>query len=190
MTIAEYYRSYVGVLGAISGFVTAIPGLSYLLPSDYAGYIFPPVGPFEPMARALTVLAAIFATFIALYLPRKRLGIAMTICGLLFVTAGLLYFWSFSRYVRIIQIPSLKQSIMVSIGSQRTQFAIEAFPDQTDWEILKERGFEEEEIEKLWTTNSILLARVLLWASLTGVIIFPVTALGIGIASEAQTKAP
>lgn len=168
--------------------MTAIPGLSYFLPTDYAGYVFPPLGTFEPAARALTVLAAAFATLVAYYLPRKKPLTSIAFCAALFIAAMLLYGWSFTRYVRKVQIPTRDQSIMVSIGNQRTQFAAKNFPDQSDWDLLKQRGFGEEEIEKLWTMDSILLGRLLLWSSVIGLAVFSVAALGVGIASEAQSK--
>lgn len=99
-----------------------------------------------------------------------------------------LYGWSFTSYVRNVKIPSRDESVLVSIGGHRTEFAVKNFPDQSDLELLRQRGFEEEEIERLWTASSILLARFYLWASLCGLIMFPVAALGVGIASEAQKQ--
>jgi hypothetical protein len=168
--------------------VSVIPVLSSLLPTDYADYIFPPLGPFEPIARILTALAGIFASYVAYFLPRKRPAFSVSLCAILFIASAILYGCSFSRYVRKVQIPSMNESVMVSIGGQRTEFAARNFPNQTDWEILRQRGLGEEEIERIWTEESILLARFLLWASLCGLIVFPVVALGVGIASQTQGK--
>jgi hypothetical protein len=186
MTLKQYYRSYKSVLGAIVGVVGALPLLSALLPADYAGYIFPPLGTFEPVARLLTVVIAASATFIAFFLSRRKPAITITVCVFLCIASMFIYGWSFTRYVRKVEIPSRNESVLVSIGGQKTEFAVTKFPDQSDMELLRQRGFGEEEIERLWSLDSILLARLYLWAPYCGIILFSLMALGAGVASDAH----
>jgi hypothetical protein len=108
----------------------------------------------------------------------------------MFIASMILYEYSFTRFVRRVEIPSRNESVLVSIGTQRTEFATKNFPGNTDLEMLKQRGLGEEEVEKLWTLNSISLARLLLWAPYCGLFLFSLAALGIGIASEVQKQAP
>jgi hypothetical protein len=186
LTINQYYRSYRSVLGAISVLFWALPFVSLILPSSYAGCFFPPLGPFEPVARLLTVVFAAFATYVAYFLPWKRAGLTIAASALVFFVCILLYGWSFTSFVRVIQIESKQEAVSVSIGNERTEFASKNFPDKSDSEMLRLRGIREEEIERLWTMKSILLARFSLRAPYCCSIFVLLIALGIGIGAEVE----
>ncbi len=86
--------------------------------------------------------------------------------ALLIAIVGLAsYLVAYQGFVRRIDIPSRDESVYVSIGYQRTQFANQAFSGATDYDILKARGTNEEEIERLWTLKSIIVARLALYFS-------------------------
>ena len=73
----------------------------------------------------------------------------------------------FTSDVRHIALPSVDQEVAVSIGFERTPFALQEYPNETDWEMLHDRGPWEEQIQKLWTRPSIIVVRSLLWLSYT-----------------------
>ena len=80
-----------------------------------------------------------------------------------------LYLAATARFVRIVPIPTLHDSIAVSVGFERTAFA-KALGEASDFDLLRLRGPQEEEIQKLWTFRSLILARLALWALCCGAI--------------------
>jgi len=64
-------------------------------------------------------------------------------------------------------VPAANLEVPVSVGYQRTDFALQWYPRSDDWEMLHNRGPYEEQIQKLWTLRSIIVVRVFLWLSYT-----------------------
>jgi hypothetical protein len=87
--------------------------------------------------------------------------------ALTFTTVCLLaYLAAYQRFVRRIEIPSRGEtSVYVSVGYQRTVFADQTFGSASDWEMLRARGTSEEEIGRLWTAKSLIIARLGLYFS-------------------------
>jgi hypothetical protein len=146
--------------------------------------LFPPLGNAESVARFGIILFSLAVTYLALFWRNWRTGnnakrVAMAM--LLGLVCFGLYFIACQRFVRRIDITSSGTSVFVSVGYQRTEFATETFGPATDWEILRERGIQEEEIERLWTTSSIVTARLALFISFCGMILFLVAAFSCGV---------
>jgi hypothetical protein len=64
-------------------------------------------------------------------------------------------------------VPSTNSDVPVSVGYQRTDFAVQTYPGMSDWEMLHDRGPWEEQVQKLWTRHSIIVVRTQLWISYT-----------------------
>jgi hypothetical protein len=166
VSLPQYYRSFKGIYGAMAGVFGTIPLWSKLVSTvskGYAAYIFPPVGILEDPARIAIVLLALAANFVAYFAQsaslegdRKRIITASAIAALfVFVYLGL-----FFRFARTVDIPTRNTSVLVSVGYQRTDFAKTNFDGKSDWDLLRERGTDEEEIWNLWTTKSLLISRL------------------------------
>jgi hypothetical protein len=190
VTLRQYYASFKSLSGALAGVFTASPLLSMLLPSGSGGYAFPPLGVADGPARFGTVLLALATTYVVFFsvghwrdkdfwLIASGVGLAiLSLC---------LYLTLYMRFVRTISIPSEGTSISVSVGYQRTDFAKATFDSETDWELLRQRGVAEEEIWKLWTTRSIILARLGLYASHCGFILLLVAGCSRGVVHGLQS---
>lgn len=86
--------------------------------------------------------------------------------ALVFAAVCLLaYLSAYERFVRRVDIPTRGTSVYVSVGYQRTAFADQTFGSASDWEMLRARGISEEEIDRLWTEKSLIVARFLLYSS-------------------------
>jgi hypothetical protein len=91
------------------------------------------------------------------------------------------------RFVRVVPIPTLQDSMMVSVGFERTPFA-QALGEPSDAELLRLRGPQEEEIQKLWTFRSLILARLALWMVYCGMISAFVGIFSLGALKHAETR--
>lgn len=174
LTLREYYGSFKSLSGALAGVATLLPFLSKLLPENISSYVFPPLGSAEAPARIGTVTLALAATYVAFFwramLPRnnaKRVVIAVVLA----FAFQCLYLLAYLRFVRTIDIPTRGTAVSVSVGYERTQFASGAFGGVSDWELLRQRGTNEEEIWRLWTTRSLLSARGALFVAYSGFIL-------------------
>lgn len=74
--------------------------------------------------------------------------------GLVFL---FLYVALFMRFVRSREVPSKGTTVQISVGFERAEFAKANFNGDRDWEILRFRGTDEEQVSKLWTIRSLML---------------------------------
>ena len=167
VTIRQYYTSFKGLylLWACVPFVTLLLH-AFKLDSHSIIELYPPLGDFQTYAMAATVgllLVATFVVFLCCGLAKGihpsvpvilMVGIVLGVCALIAL---------YVPFVRRIPIPSQSLEISVSIGYQRTDFALTNYPKSNDWEMLHDRGPWEEQIQMLWTLHSIVVVRVLLW---------------------------
>lgn len=146
-----------------------------LLPIDPIKYLFPSLGDAENTLRILSVLIALIVT-VPMYLMKERAFFnskrgrsnfvwAIFICGFVgLVVYGILTF-AFVRHVPIPTGPEGHEEWIASVGYKRTSFAKTHFGQLSDWEMLRKRGLEEEQIWQLWSKRSILIVRGSLWIS-------------------------
>ena len=184
ISLGRYYRSFKGSLGLLASVVVALPLISKPF-SDTAGkYAFPSLGDIESPARIGTVVLALAATYAAYfgrgastrYRFRRVAGLVATAAFFL-----VLYLTLSFCFVRRIDIPTRGTSVFVSVGYERTEFAKTTFGSATDEEMLRQRGPDEEQVRRLWTPLSLLLARLGLLASYCGFVLALVLALSVGI---------
>ena len=167
VTIWQYYKGFKGLylLWASVPFVTLLLH-AFKLDSSTIFEFYPPLGDFQAYAMAATV-GLLFLTTLVVFKCRgaaRRIhpsvdailmaGCALGVCALMVL---------YVLYVRRIPVPSEGLVVPVSIGYQRTDFALQTYPHSNDWEMLHDRGPWEEQIQMLWTLHSIVVVRELLW---------------------------
>lgn len=180
ITVRQYYQGFVSLLGLVAGMPFVAPLLHLFFPdsSAVAEYLYPPLGDVEFIAVAATVgflFATTFVVFTCCQFARRihpsvpailMSGLALGVCFLIMLNV---------LFVRHIRVPSANLEVPVSIGYQRTDLALRAYPPAatspfapwSDWAMLGDAYPREEQIQKLWTQHSIWVVRVLLWLSYT-----------------------
>jgi cellobiose-specific phosphotransferase system component IIC len=182
--IIEYYKSFLSILGALAALVAASPLLSKALPAEVSQHIFPPLGQMESSARVGAVAFALLATYVAFFLGSSNATIKVVLAASLAFVSFVAFLALSSRLVRTIDVPSQGASLTVSVGFERSDFAKNNFANDSDWEMLRHRGMSDEEIEKLWTPNSVIAGRLALWISCVGFVVASVFALCFGVLSQ------
>jgi hypothetical protein len=167
LSLRDYYATARGLSTAVAA--VALPLFSKVVGSESAAYVFPPLGDVEGVAR-VGFVALCLAVSLGVYLlvsARSSLSPARVIwCALLVGIVGLAsYLAAYAGFVRRVDIPTLGKSVFVSVGYQRTPFANQVFGSASDSEMLKKRGTSDEEIERLWTLKSVIVARLVLYFS-------------------------
>lgn len=165
LSLEQYYTSARGLATALAA--VAVPFASKVVGSDWAGYVFPPLGGIDGAARLGLVLLCISVSigvyFLATAQPPKSPSPVIWAAILLALICSTAYLAANQRFVRRIEVPSRETSVTVSVGYRRTQFAQQTFGPASDWAMLKARGTDEEEIERLWTVKSVIVARLTLY---------------------------
>ncbi len=169
ITPKQYYKAF-GYLGAAAAALAALPFLSKLLPNALEGYGFPPLGDFGYFGRPATaalVLAATYVVYLCRNFPERSRNKAAVLLWILAFAACACYLAATIRFVRSVSINTGNQStetVTVSVGYHRTDFA-KLQGAGSDYDLLRDRGLQEEEIQRLWTFWSLFWARLALWAS-------------------------
>jgi hypothetical protein len=182
--IIEYYKSFLSILGALAALVAASPLLSKALPAEVSQHIFPPLGQMESSARVGAVALALLATYVAFFLGSSNATIKVVLAASFAFVSFVAFLVLSSRLVRTIDVPSQGASLTVSVGFERSDFAKNNFANDSDWEMPRHRGMSDEEIEKLWTPNSVIAGRLALWISCVGFVVASVFALCFGVLSQ------
>lgn len=167
VTLQQYYTSARGLCTAVAA--VALPFASKIVGSDSNAYLFPPLGDMNGIARVGLVAMCLGVSVGVYFLVAVRApkSPSRIIWGTLILAAVslLAYLSAYQRFVRRIDVPTREMSIYVSVGYHRTAFADQTFGLATDWEMLRARGTSEEEIGRLWTEKSIIIARLGLYLS-------------------------
>lgn len=162
LTFRQYYGAFKSLSGFLAGIASLLPFLSKLLPENISSYVFPPLGNVDAPARIGTFALALGTTYLAFFwralLPRNNAKRVVVAIALAFVFQCF-YLLAYLRFVRTIDIPTRGTAVSVSVGYERTEFARRTFGGVSDWELLRQRGTNEEEIWGLWESRSLLLAR-------------------------------
>jgi hypothetical protein len=180
MTFQQYYKAFwslSGVLAAAPPIVTTV--VMPFLPDSAAVYGFPPMGDVGSFARLALLCLAVLVTYLVYFWRGGRwLLVAAAVVTFLCLCT---YIALYPRFVLRIDIPSQKTAMRVSVGYDRTPFASATFSSESDEDMLRARGFDDEEIKKLWTYRSLIVARLALFASYCGFILGLVAAFSLGI---------
>jgi hypothetical protein len=169
LTLRKYYLSIRGLATVVAAVV--IPFASKIVGSELSAYLFPPLGDVEGMARlSLVVLClglSVGVYFLVSARPAKSQTTIVWVALIVTVVSLLSYFSAYQRFVRRIEIPALRIAVYVSVGYERTPEATQIFGAASDWEMLRRRGFTDEDVSKLqlWTRKSIIIVRLGLFSS-------------------------
>jgi hypothetical protein len=165
ISVRQYYKG--GLIAVITSFVPVLR-LCVSDSSPLAGFLFPPLGDSQRLLLALTVTILLIVTYVVFVycrgvrkVPRKAF---LALFGGMVLGSGALI-PLYTSFVRRVEIPSANEEVFVSIGYEQTDFAVQTYPKGkwTDWDILRDRGPWEEQIQKLWTPRSIYIVRLSLW---------------------------
>ncbi len=140
------------------------------------------------MARVGTVSFAILATYVVFFLGSRNVPRKIVIAASLALLFFVVFLGLSLRLVRTVDIPSRNTAVAVSVGFERSTFAKNSFANENDWEMLRERGMSDEEIDLLWTPSSVITGRLALWIVCTGFVVASVFALCFGVVSKAGGK--
>ena len=185
ITIKAYYRAHKSLFGYLAGFIGATPVLSSLLPDDWASFLFPPLdNVFKSVAVLLVVLTSVVifrmsdSSLVRNPAMRPRLQVSLLLIVLLGASG---YVLARAAFVRVVERPSLGDVVTAVVGYERTPFAIKAFPNSSDWDILRGRGITDEEIFENWTTTSVIVARLSVFLSYTLLLIAAIAILSLEV---------
>ena len=184
VTLVGYYKKFATVSGVMAAATGVGPLVSAWLPGAAPAYVFPPLGEIRMPARLGVVFLAVAATYISFYappmLPRAAFSKFFRV-GLISLLALGCYLTAFRHFVRRIDAPASGSVIFVSVGYQRTTFAVRTFASDSDWDMLRARGTNDEEVSKLWTDRSVDVARLCLFASYCGFVLPLVLIFSLGV---------
>jgi hypothetical protein len=172
VTVQQYYRGFGSWYALAAGIPFILPLLRACVPdsSTIAEYLYPPLGDVQQLAFAATVIFLLLTTIVVFACNQSAQKIRPSvyiILGVGFLLGVCALIALYVPYVRHVAVPSVNLDVPVSIGYQRTDFALRWYPQEDDWEMLHNTGPNEEKIQKLWTRSSIFLVRGLLWLSYT-----------------------
>lgn len=168
ITVRQYYEKFVSLWGLAAGAPFIPPLLHVFIPgsSAIAAYLYPPLGDIGEIAVAATIGLLLISTIVIFFrceTSQKILPIVPEILTVGFVVGMCVLIVLFVKYVRRIEVPAAKLEVPVSVGYQRSDFAIKYYSGKGDWEMLHLTGVGEDQIQNLWTPHSIWVVRVLLW---------------------------
>ena len=179
ITLKQYYKSFL----SLSGLFASVPPLyasvvSVFLPAGLAALGFPPLGNVEPFARlGLLLLAASVIHLSYFFVPSRW---AMAACLLLSAIGLFYYVGVYPKFVVRVDVPGAGM-VRVSVGQERTAFAVTNFADYSDEEMLRARGTNEEEVRRLWTLDSLRNGRISLLSSYSVFILGIVSVFSLGV---------
>lgn len=169
VTIRKYYVSFKNLYGLFVLLPLVIPVIRFLVPdfSTAAQVLFPPLGSIQKLACAATFALVLLSTYVALVCfrqqktPSRRAHLLM-ITGAVVSMIALISLYV--PFVWCINVPSKKIVVPLSIGYELTDFARQTYPQWSKTEMLEESPTEDQ-VQQLWTVQSICVIRVLLWFS-------------------------
>lgn len=181
ISVAQYYAQFKSLYGLIAAVFGLLPPASGLF---LPGLIFPPLGNETALAQFFAVIFGVAVTYLIFWMKNDAEVRLRHRMRLFFVSAiGLfcVYFGLHLRFVQRIDIPSASEHTFVSIGYERSQFALASFNSISDSEMLHSRGFTEEEITNLWTLKSLIISRLALFLSFAGSMLSMVAFASLGV---------
>jgi len=164
MTISLYLKSFGRVWGSLTALIGAFPFIGNYFANNYL-YISPPIKTQFLLIFFIIFLSCIYSVYFFkdLEIWQKKWGTPLVIIPLLlilFASFLIFFYWSHVA-VRSILLPDRNKTIYVIVGTERTQFAKTNFTDtHSDEDLLRNIGYLDEDIRRLWTQKSINLCRL------------------------------
>jgi hypothetical protein len=75
------------------------------------------------------------------------------------------YFVEVQSSVKEVVVSSNSKTVSVSVGFQRTAAAQKEYSGKNDWQMLEIAGWDEPQIQNLWTRRSIIISRSMLFGA-------------------------
>jgi len=190
LSLETYYKSFKSISGGLA-IATGLARLISLVAKPLSSILFPPLGDATIPALAGLIILYAATTYIAYCIPGPNLRVALMVISVCTSCASLyLYVGDYLEYVRKVNIPSLSSSVRVSVGLERSDFAKEVFKTESDWDMLRGRGTDDEAIWQLWTNRSIVDARLSLFRAFCGFLIPLVLVFSLGVRNQFSDPSP
>ena len=182
VSVKQYYKAFYSIFGGFATAFSVLPLVSQALPDHWwlSSYLFPPLNDaYRLPALLITGLVTVVvyrwhdSPFVLSRTKRRRASwsaFALVVVGL---SAFLL---TTELFVKTIERPSVGDNIKITVGYQRTDYARQNFGGDIDEVMLRKRGPTDEEVYRLWTTSSVLVAR---WTLLISYLLFLGSAIGV-----------
>jgi hypothetical protein len=194
--IGKYYKTFRGVHGILGGlsFIPAVIGAVMGDKSKNPNYFYPPLGDVSLIALIGTLAFGILSTYIVfVYCESSQRRLHPVAPVVLYFAAAVgfcVLIGLYIEFVKVVPISSEKTEVTVSTGYDRTAFVSSSrdLANLSDSELLHVRGPWEDQIQKLWTLNSIAVARVSLWIFYTCVLVCLVSISSFGVYQHAAAS--
>lgn len=171
VTSIEYYKGFKSAQGIPAVVALLDPFVKAVCPQpEIAASVYPPLGDAQAIGVVLTFLFLLIATWLVLVIcnsVRKVRYIAAyaVLVALIFLGA---YCWLATGmgYIHLVRLVNGK-TVIVSAGKDRTESAKTDFPGESNYQMLLEHGQREQDIQDLWTKDSLKDVRIRLWSECT-----------------------
>jgi hypothetical protein len=185
MTLEHYYKAFFSLSGLLAAAPPVVTTLVLpFLPDKGSVCGFPPLGDVGGFASLGLVCLAVLVTYLVYFWRGGKW--TLSLAALVAFLSLCVYVALYPRFVLRVDIPSLKTATRVSVGYDRTPFARANFSSDSDEDMLRARGFDDEEIKRLWTYRSLTIARLALFGSYCGFILGLVATFSLGIVHGLQ----
>jgi hypothetical protein len=170
VTFGDYVKRLGTSVGGMALLGAALP-LASIFPADWAAFLFPPLGDLTGTARVVCVVAVLIVIcFGYVGIGVKTLKPWIVVATLVALLSACAYLYCSFAYV--LKINTTNSFILVSIGSEKTDFANKAFTNgESVWEMVRLRGLDDEQITKIWTAQSVQQNRLKLCFTYFGAIL-------------------
>ena len=180
--MTSYLKKFYSIYGILTSLAGAIPFIGKL---GNIKYITPPI---EMHFLFLFLFFFVTLIFLTYFLRNSKLlkhsghtFLMMVSLFLIAFIAFLLYFLWCQKAVRSIKIESLNKTDSVIVGTERTPFAEEKYPDFSDEEMLRDGGYKADDIRRLWTPASLSRSHLHIVGSYFTMILLLTEILSIGV---------
>jgi len=195
VTLLQYYKSFASLYGSFAAIPIVPLALHACIPDSHtvAEYLYPPLGNVQQLAFAASV-GFLFLTTLVIFIccrSARRIHPSMPMLLIIGVAFGVcVLIGLYVSFVKRVEVRSVNLEVPVSIGYQRTPFALQTYPQLSDWEVLHDRGPWEDQIQKLWTPQSVGMVRALLWLSYTLTLACFLSVVCLGVYQHAVEETP
>jgi hypothetical protein len=164
-------HKYLSVMAALD--ISILAGTIISHSNTKAGFFNPPLGAADNFILPTCLAAGICLTTIGPLMVRKRASLQrlfhLGFVTIVFFVLG--YGWAVQRYGRPIEISARGISDFVIVGTERTPFAIDNFPADSDVTMLEKRGWSEDDIALYWTRYTLNRSRTIIMLTFVGALI-------------------